>query len=126
MMNVRLSALALVAVLLPAPIAAQTSMVEYTAFIGEQDLYSSVGVRLTFPWQVLRQDRANYHRFGLRQPGDEWDPIFDDFEARGRMEAALQRGYISSEASDDIMRGGSTVIVRVFEGGQRVEVDVLP
>lgn len=125
MMNVCLRALAVSALLLPTPAAAQSPTAEYTAHIGEQDLYSSVGVRLSQPRQVLRQDRANYHRFGLQQPGDGWDPIFHDFDARGRMEAALQRGYISPEAAQDIMRGGATVIVRVYDGGNRVEVDVL-
>ena len=42
---------------------------EYNAYIGEEDLYNSYGERLSEPWQIIRQDRANYHRFGTSQPG---------------------------------------------------------
>ena len=46
---------------------------EYNAYIGEEDIYNSYGERLSEPWQIIRQDRANYHRFGTSQPGDEGD-----------------------------------------------------
>ncbi|OAN79910.1 hypothetical protein A8B78_11655 [Jannaschia sp. EhC01] len=105
----------------PAPVA------EYVAFIGEADLYNSNGARLSAPWQVLRQDRANYHRFGIRQPGDEWDPLFADADDRALMETYVREGYISPRAAADIMRGGATVVVRAYAAlprGQWVEVDV--
>ena len=49
---------------------------EYRAFISESDLYNSAGERLTEPWQVIRQDRANYHQFELRDPEDQYDSFF--------------------------------------------------
>ncbi|MBY4894640.1 hypothetical protein KUL25_17920 [Rhodobacteraceae bacterium N5(2021)] len=105
----------------PAPVA------EYVAFIGEADLHNSNGARLSAPWQVLRQDRANYHRFGIRQAGDEWDPLFADADDRALIETYVREGYISAQAAADIMRGGATVVVRAYAAlprGQWVEVDV--
>lgn len=104
-----------------------TPVAEYVAFIGDADLYSSNGERLSAPWQVLRQDRANYHRYGIRQAGDQGDPLFDNIEDRALMEAYVRDGYISPQAAADIMRGGATVVVRAYAAlprGQWVEVDV--
>jgi hypothetical protein len=52
---------------------AAESIGKYHACIGQQDPYRSKGGRLTQAWQVIRQDRANDHRSGIRQPGDEND-----------------------------------------------------
>ncbi|MBF9045301.1 hypothetical protein HKCCE4037_18305 [Rhodobacterales bacterium HKCCE4037] len=107
--------------------AAQTQPTQYVAYIGPEDLYNSNGARLSAPWQVLRQDRANYHRFGIRHAGDEWDPLFHDMNNRAAMERMIQQGYISPVAAQDIMRGGATVVVRIYSGfgaNDRIEVDV--
>ena len=48
----------------------------YVTFIGPNDHFNSKGGRLTEPWQIIRQDRANYHRFRVRDPGDEGDIFF--------------------------------------------------
>ena len=124
----RLLLISALALLAPAAGAeAQTQSTQYVAFIGTEDLYNSNGARLSAPWQVIRQDRANYHRFGIRHAGDEWDPYFHDVNNRALMERMIQTGYISPLAAQDIMRGGVTVVVRVFTGfgaNDRVEVDV--
>lgn len=99
----------------------------YYAYIGSDDLYNSRGARLTTPWQVLRQDRANFHRYGITQPGDEWDPFFGDMENRGIMERMVRNGSISAAAARDIMRGGAMVYVEIrgrSGRGQRVVVTV--
>ncbi|SMX50747.1 hypothetical protein [Maliponia aquimaris] len=99
----------------------------YVAYIGQQDLYNSRGARLTEPWQVLRQDRANYHRFGISQPGDEWDPFFGEIDNRAAMERWIMNGYIEPNASRILMQGGATVFVRIYGSngwGQRIEVTV--
>ena len=109
------------------PVAAQSLIADYSAFVGSQDLSNSNGARLTQPWQVIRQDRANVHRFGITQPGDDWDPVFGDFNARGQLEGLLSRGFISGEASDAILRGNVRIRVRVFGQGtvpERIEVEV--
>lgn len=112
---------------LPLPAAAQEVIGSYTAYIGQDDLYNSQGARLTRHWQVLRQDRANYHRFGIAQQGDEWDPFFGDVDNRAAMEQMLLSGHITSEASRAILGGGVFVTVYVYGSGGRggyIEVDV--
>ena len=59
---------------------AQQLLESYTAFISTNDLYNSNGQRLRQPWQIIRQDRANYHRFGTGDPQDQWDSFFGDFK----------------------------------------------
>lgn len=100
---------------------------QYVAYIGPEDLVNSNGDALTAPWQVIRQDRANYHRFGIRNAGDQSDPLFHDPENRALMEQYVQQGRISPQAARDIMRGGATIVVHISADvriGQWVEIDV--
>jgi hypothetical protein len=106
---------------------AQEIIGSYTAEIGRADLFNSEGQRLTAPWQVLRQDRANYHRFGISQAGDQWDPLFADANNRAAMEQMVMNGYMDPQAARDIMAGGATVIVTIYGSGgigTYVNVDV--
>lgn len=108
-------------------LSAQELIGSYTAFIGTDDLYNSGGQRLAEPWQVLRQDRANYHRFGIAQPGDERDPFFGDIDNRAAMERMIMQGRIDPSARRSLMQGGARVVVRVYgrnDRGEHVEVTV--
>jgi hypothetical protein len=97
----------------------------YSAYIGEEDLYNSKGERLMLPWQVLRQDRANFWKFGIRQPGDEADPFFSSVENRAAMELMVKRGTIHPRAARDLLRGGATVYVTIWgRKGKGYSVDV--
>lgn len=121
------SILTALAIALAAPVAADDLVGQYVAYIGRDDLYNSSGARLSEPWQVLRQDRANYHRFGISQPGDEWDPFFGDVDNRAAMERMVMNGTIASRAARDIVNGGAMVVVRIYGAGntgRRVDVDV--
>lgn len=115
-----LRTLACLAVLaLPIPAAAQDLVGSYVAYIGTADLYNSKGARLTEPWQVLRQDRANVHRFGVSQAGDEWDPFFGSIDNRAIMERMVMNGTIDPGAARTLVNGGATVFVRIFGQGNR-------
>ncbi len=117
----------MLALVVPVPLQAQTLIAEYQAYIGPNDLYNSNGQRLTEPWQVLRQDRANYHRFNIWDNGDEWDPVFSRFDTRAQFEQLIRRGRIDPQARRMIMQGGALVHVRVYGTGDRpqsVQVDV--
>ena len=106
---------------------AQDMIGSYVAVIGQDDLYNSNGARLSAPWQVLRQDRANFHRFGVSQVGDEWDPFFGDAKNREAMERMIMNGYMDPTAARDIMTGGATVVVTIYGYGgvgDYVNVDV--
>jgi len=91
----------------------------YVAYIGQDDLYNSKGARLSEPWQILRQDRANFHRFGISQGGDEWDPFFGSIENRGIMERMIMNGSIEPAAARNLVRGGATVFVRIYGTGNQ-------
>lgn len=91
----------------------------YVAYIGRDDLYNSKGARLKEPWQILRQDRANYHRFGISQSGDEWDPFFGNIDNRAIMERMIMNGSISPGARNGLVQGGATVFVRIYGSGSR-------
>ncbi|PTV94504.1 hypothetical protein C8J27_10735 [Rhodobacter aestuarii] len=105
--------------LMAVPAAAQDVVGAYVAYIGTDDLFNSRGQRLSAPWQVLRQDRANFHKFGLSQPGDEWDPFFGDVNNRAAMERMVMNGSIEPAAARKIMAGGATVFVRIYGYGSR-------
>lgn len=112
---------------LPAAVSAQELIGSYVAYIGQQDLYNSKGARLSAPWQVLRQDRANFHRFRISQPGDEWDPFFGAIDNRAAMERMIMKGYINPQAARNVMNGGAMVIVEIYgrgNTGTSVNVDV--
>ncbi|WP_112313208.1 hypothetical protein [Pseudogemmobacter bohemicus] len=102
---------------LAAPVAAQELLEEYTAYIGPADLVNSKGKRLTQPWQILRQDRANFHKFGKGDPGDEWDSFFGDVKNRDAMEKMLMGGTMSKGARQAIVNGGAVVVVQIWGRG---------
>lgn len=125
------SALFGLAVLMAAPMAtpafADSLVGQYVAYIGRDDLYNSSGARLSEPWQVLRQDRANFHRFGVSQAGDQSDSFFGDIDNRAAMERMVMNGRIEPIAARNIVNGGSMVVVRIYGSGstgRRLEVDV--
>lgn len=102
----------------PAGAQAQEVLGSYTAYIGVDDLYNSKGERLFEPWQILRQDRANFHRFGIRQPGDQDDPFFADADNRATMERFIMQGRIDLAARRGIVDGGVTVTVTIWGQGR--------
>ncbi len=97
---------------------------EYNAYIGEEDLYNSNGEALTEPWQVIRQDRANYHRYGVRQPGDEGDSFFASAKNREKAERMLEYGTIENRAARALLRGGSVINVQIFRGADGDYINV--
>lgn len=79
-MRYRIQLLKTAALALGMALASQTAVAQeqigaFTVFIGKSDLTDEKGAALSEPWKVLRRDRANYHRFGVSQSGDQWDRI---------------------------------------------------
>ncbi|MDO9418959.1 hypothetical protein [Pararhizobium sp.] len=99
---------------------------EYNAYIGEEDLYNSDGGRLTQPWQIIRQDRANYHKFGVSQPGDDDDNFFASAKNRALVEKMIQRGSIDRQAARRLAKGDVSVSVQIWRGddGDFVNINV--
>ena len=113
---------------LPAAASAQQLLETYTAYLSWNDHFNSNGDRLTEPWQVIRQDRANYHRFGERDPLDEWDSFFASIDNRAAAERMLANGYISPAARASIVNGEALVTVEIWgrgTTGTAIRVDVV-
>ncbi|MDE1992168.1 MAG: hypothetical protein KGI75_06670 [Rhizobiaceae bacterium] len=97
----------------------------YRAYIGRDDLYNSNGVRLTEPWQIIRQDRANYHVYNRRDRGDQGDSFFSQAANRQGLESMLQDGSIDNDAGNLIVRGNVWIQVDIYGRGDTGEwVDV--
>jgi len=101
-----------------APALPQQSQTLYVARLGPQDLVNSRGVALGSVCAVVQQDRANYHRFGKRDPLDETDPIFADPAMRAQIASRcrVEPGY--EYLQDAVFAGigyGVIVLVRVVD-----------
>lgn len=109
-----------------APAKADELVDEYNAYIGRDDLYNSSGERLREPWQIIRQDRANYYKFGIRQRGDEPDSFFASVENRAKAERMIRDGTITRDARRLLLQGDCTVNVKVYHdrSGDYLEITV--
>ena len=98
----------------------------YGAYIGQDDLYNSSNERLTQPWQVIRQDRANVHRFGVRQPGDDVDGFFASARNRDLAERMIRNGRVEGSAARKLLNGDVRVYVEIWRGagGDYINISV--
>lgn len=97
---------------------AQQLIAEYYTMLVGADLSNSKGVPLGNFCAVVQQDRANYHRFGIRHDGDDWDPVFADRSARARISSTCQLAAGSEYLPSSLAQYGSKyVFVRVFGKG---------
>lgn len=93
---------------------ADTLVESYTAHLSEQDHFSSRGERLRSAAAIIPQDRANFHKFGLRDPRDESAPFFSSAANRDAFEQMLTRGRIDKSLSRAIIDRTPTVRVEIF------------
>ena len=86
----------------------------YVAVLSERDHLNSNGERLTSAAAIIRQDRANYHKLGKRDPGDENDRFFASANNREILEQLLSRGSSNPAALRAIVNGTPTVTVSIY------------
>lgn len=86
----------------------------YAAHLSEQDHYSSSGAKLGNAAAIIRQDRANFHKFGLRDPMDQSDSYFAKASNREALEQMLNRGKTNKSISRMIVNGTPVVVVKVY------------
>jgi hypothetical protein len=116
--------LRMVAIALPIAFAtAETALAdelvgEYSAYISDDDLTNSNGERLLEPWQIIRQDRANYYKFGIRQDGDEPDPFFSSASNRAKAERMIRNGSMTREARRLLLQGDCMINVEIYRSVQ--------
>ncbi|THF55706.1 hypothetical protein [Ollibium composti] len=95
----------------------------YVARISDEDHFASDGYRLESAAQMVRQDRANYHKFHRRDRDDERDRWFRGNDDRARLERMLQRpGAMSGSTRNAIVRGEPLIQVDVYTRSVRVTV----
>jgi hypothetical protein len=108
-------AAALVAV--AAPAAAQHGPLgHYNARLSPRDHFNSNGERLRTVAAILRQDRANFHRFNRRDRGDQWDGFFANANNRAALERMLSRSRMNEAARYVILNGEPVIHVDIYEG----------
>jgi hypothetical protein len=111
----RRTALALAMLLaLAAPAAAQVLVETYQAELGPQDHFASDGVPLRTAAGIIRQDRANYHRFNRRDPFDGPDRTFADVNMRAALEQMILRGGLAPAVEAAIINGQPRIEVEIW------------
>jgi hypothetical protein len=114
--------------LMPCSMAFADELIEsYVTRLGANDHFNSNGERLTSPAMIIRQDRANFHKFGRRDPEDESDGFFRDVHSREILQKLLERGHTPKEVYRAIVNGQPLVRVNVYQakGGDYVNVAIL-
>ena len=86
----------------------------YTARIGPADHRNSRGMPLRDAGEILRQDRANYYRFGHADPEDTGISYFHTSARRARIPRMLRRGWIEPGLASEIRYGNPLVRVEVY------------
>lgn len=100
--------------LLAAPAFAQAPIDSYCAQISDNDKYASDGYKLTDAGSILRQDRANWHRFGNPDADDYGDNTFGSTRARENIPAMVDAGGIDPGLARFIVRGYPYVCVDIY------------
>ena len=97
---------------------AQQLLAEYYTTITGADLSNSRGVPLGDFCAIVQQDRANFHRFGIRHGGDQSDPIFHDRNKRAQIAATCALAPGSEYVPGSLAQYGTKFIwVRVYGSG---------
>ena len=113
--------------LMATPSRAQELIDSYVAFLSVADHSNSNGQRLTSAAAIIRQDRANFHRFGIRDPQDQNDKFFADEGNRAALEQMLENGNAEPGVISRIVNGTVLIHVDIYRGpsGPFIRVIVL-
>ncbi|BCH26204.1 hypothetical protein MesoLjLc_61180 [Mesorhizobium sp. L-8-10] len=109
--------------LLPGLASGDTLLGSYVARISANDHQASDGYPLDTAARMVRQDRANWHKFGSGDIEDEHDPWFGSAQARVRFEVMLNKSSAMTDATRRaIVRGEPVVEVQVYRQSVRVRI----
>lgn len=100
--------------LLATPASAQSVVDDYCTRISENDKVASDGYQLSDAASILRQDRANFHKFGLADDEDEGDNSFASTQARARIPALLDNGDSDQGILNSIVNRTPFVCVEIY------------
>ena len=95
----------------------------YVARISDRDHRASDGYALDNAAQMVRQDRANWHKFHRRDSDDEGDGWFRTNDQRADLQRMLEHGgAMSSSTKRAIVNGEPLIQVDVYENSVRVSI----
>lgn len=95
----------------------------YVARISENDHVNSDGGKLSTVAQMVRQDRANFHQFGVTDADDEDDVWFTTKAARAKFEKMLGKsGAIDNATRKAIVNGEPLIQVDVWPSKVKVSI----
>lgn len=117
----KLAATSLAFGLLTFPVMADTLLGSYVARISQDDRFASDGYPLESAAQMVRQDRANWHRFGRGDREDENDRWFKTNQQRSRLQTMLERkGAMDAATRRAITNGEPLIQVDVYSSSVQV------
>lgn len=105
---------------LPQNVRADQLLDTYVARLSYADHHNSKGQPITTVAGIIRQDRANFHKFGQEDPEDTYDSVFGNAHNREVLESKLARGHCSASARRSILYGTPLIRVKIY----RTHVDV--
>lgn len=114
------AALAVVLAVLITPAPAGELLDRYVARLSAADHYNSKGVRLDNPAAIIRQDRANFHKYGKRDPEDQSDRYFATAKNRQWLENMLRGSRPPAGVRNEIVNGTPLVEVIVYDDAVQV------
>ncbi|MEL7686413.1 hypothetical protein AAG596_02835 [Citromicrobium bathyomarinum] len=98
---------------------------QYRAFLYEPDHQAATGGRHTEAWQVLREDRVNFHARDVSQADDQTDPVFGEAANRERIEAMVANGNLTEQSARKIVERNVLVAVDIYtRDGEPERLDV--
>jgi hypothetical protein len=95
----------------------------YTARLSARDHFNSNGERLRAAAAIIRQDRANFYVYGIRDAEDEPDSFFSIKANRARLEQMLDNGRTTPDAAYRVVNG--TPLIRVDIYGYGITVTII-
>jgi len=122
MRRVLLTAALAGAVMSPSLARAEAPLERYQARLSHADHFSSKGVRLEGVAEIIRQDRANYYKYEIRDPEDEPDAFFALESNRLKLEQQIANGNLTPAVREEITYG--TPVVEVIVYRNRVDIDL--
>ena len=94
----------------------------YTARLSPRDHYNSNGERLGSAAAIIRQDRANYYVYGLRDSEDQPDSYFSSKRNRARLEEMLENGQATPGAIEMIVNGTPLIRVDIYSNSISIAI----
>ena len=94
----------------------------YRAMLSEDDHHNSSGTALGTSYGIVSQDRANYHVFDVRDPGDRPDLTFHDKSKRAWL-SKMAKKAIDKKTARIIRKRMPTIDVTVWP--DRVDIEIV-